>query len=369
MTIRMSGLFTSAVVVAAATATPVAAQSVADFYGKKDITVVVGTSAGGSYDTTARLTSRHFGRYVPGKPTIIVQNRPGASSRVAANWLYNAGPRDGSVIGAFSQTLAMSQALGERGIKYDAARFNWVGTPTQPVSVMVAWRASGVTNLMQAKDREVIVGATSATGANFLYPALANQLFGLKLKVIIGYKGGHEIDLALERGEIAVRGSATWDEIRGDYPHWVKEKKIALLMQNSLKKHPDLPDVPRFVDFARTPEQRQLLDLMGKIAAVGRPWLTNRDVPADRVKALRGGFSATMKDEKFLSEAKRLRLEIDPLTGDELQAMAQELVKMPKPLVDLTNAALSRGGTECQRFTDAKYCAAKKKKKKKKKAE
>ncbi|MFM2128557.1 MAG: hypothetical protein RL477_103 [Pseudomonadota bacterium] len=349
----------------AALAAPACAQDVADFYAKRDISVVVGTSAGGSYDSTARLVARHFGRYVPGKPNVIVQNRPGASSRVATNWLYNAGPRDGSVIGAFSQTLAMSQALGERGVMYDAAKFNWIGTPTQPVSVMVAWRASGVTHLMQARDREVIVGATSATGANFLYPALANQLFGLRLKVIIGYKGGHEIDLALERGEIAVRGSATWDEIRGDYPHWVKEKKIVLLMQNSLKKHPDLPDVPRLVDFAQTPEQRQLLDLMGKVAAVGRPWLTNQGVPAERVKALRGAFGATMKDAKFLSESKRLKLEIDPLTGEELQAMAVELVAMPKPLVDLTNAALSRGGTECQRFTDAKYCEAKKKKKQK----
>lgn len=358
-----------AVVAGVVLAQTAAAQSVADFYKRKEITIVVGTSAGGSYDTTARLTARHFGRYVPGKPAVVVQNRPGASSRVAANWLYNAGPRDGSVIGALSQTLALSQALGERGIKYDAAKFNWIGTPTQPVSVMVAWRASGVTDLMQAKDREVIVGATSATGANFLYPALANHLFGLKLKVIIGYKGGHEIDLALERGEIAVRGSATWDEIRGDYPHWVKEKKIVLLMQNSLKTHPDLPDVPRFVDFAKTPEQRQLLDLMGKVAAVGRPLLTNRDVPAERVKALREAFNATMKDAKFRSEGKRLKLEIDPLTGEELQAMAIELVQAPKSVVDLTNAALSRGGTECQRFTDAKYCAAKKKKKKKTSAE
>lgn len=346
-------------------ALPVSAQGVADFYRKKEITVVVGTSAGGSYDTTARLLARHYGRYVPGAPTVIVQNRPGASSRVATNWLYNAGPRDGSVIGAFSQTLALSQALGERGVLYDASKFNWIGTPIQPVSVMVAWRASGFTSLMQAREREMIVGATSATGANFLYPALANYLFDLKLKIIIGYKGGHEVDLALERGEIAVRGSATWDEIRNDYPHWLKEKKIVILIQNSLKKHPDLPDVPRFADLAETPEQRAVLEVMGKVAAVGRPWLTNRDVPADRVAALRAAFDAVVKDAKFRADAKKIRLDLDPLSGQELQAMAEEMVKAPKRVVDLTNAALSRGGTQCERFTEAKYCAAKKKKKKK----
>ncbi len=358
-------LVSAVAALAALVSLPAVAQSVEDFYKKKEITIVVGTSAGGSYDTTARLVARHFGQYVPGKPNVIVQNRPGASSRVAANWLYNAGPRDGSVIGAFSQTLAMSQALGERGIKYDAAKFNWIGTPIQPVSVMVAWRAAGFTSLMQAKDREMIVGATSATGANFIYPALANHLFGLKLKIIIGYKGGHEVDLALERGEIAVRGSATWDEIRADYPHWIRDKKIVILIQNSLKKHPDLPDVPRFVDLAQTPDQRMVLDLMGKVAAVGRPLLTNRDVPADRLAALRTAFDTTMKNPKFLAEAKKSRLDIDPLTGKELQDMAVELVAAPKSVVDLMNAALARGGTQCERFTDAKYCAKKKKKKKK----
>jgi tripartite-type tricarboxylate transporter receptor subunit TctC len=361
-------LAVSAAAAAFAASAPLAARAdgVADFYKKKEIAVVVGTSAGGSYDTSARAVARHFGRHVPGNPTVVVQNRPGASSRVAANWLYNAGPRDGSVIGAFSQTLGMSQALGQRGIKYDAGAFNWIGTPIQPVSIMVAWKAAGFKSLMDAKDREMVVGATSATGANFIYPALANYLFGLKLKIIIGYKGGNEIDLALERGEIAARGSATWNDIKSDHADWLREKKVVILIQNSLKKHRDLPRVPRFVDLAETPDQRAVLELMGRVAEIGRPWLTNRGVPDDRVKALRAGFDATMKDAKFLSEAKKLKMEIDPLTGAELQAMVASMVKTPKHIVDLTNAALSKDGTQCEKFTEAKYCAKKKKKKKKK---
>jgi tripartite-type tricarboxylate transporter receptor subunit TctC len=359
----------SMVVAVTVLAVPAHADAVSDFYGKKEITVVVGTSSGGSYDTSARVTARHIGQYVPGKPTVIVQNRPGASSRVASNWLYNAGPRDGSVIGAFSQTLAMSQALGQRGIKYDAARFNWIGTPIQPISVMVGWKASGVRSLLDAREREFVVGATSATGANYIYPALANHLFGLKLKIIIGYRGANEVDLALERGEIAIRGSGTWDDVRADRAHWLTGDKIVILIQNSLKKHPDLPDVPRFVDLAKTPEQRAVLELMGRVAAIGRPWVTNRDVPAERVAALRAAFDATMKDAKFRAEAKKLKMDIDPLTGAELQAMVAEMVKTPKNIVDLTNAALSRDGTQCEKFTDVKYCAKKKKKKKARKAE
>ncbi len=344
------------------------AESAADFYRGKTVTVIVGTSSGGSYDTTARVVARHYGAHIPGEPTVVVQNRPGASSRVAANWLYNAGPRDGTIIGAFSQTLGMSQALGQRGIKYDAAKFNWIGTPIQPVSIMVAWKASGIKSLLDARKREYVVGATSATGANFIYPALANYLFGLKLKIIIGYRGGNEVDLALERGEIAIRGSATWSDIKSSHADWIRDKKIVILIQNSLKKHPDLPDVPRFVDLAETPDQRAVLDMMGKVAAIGRPLLTNRGVPADRVQALRAAFDATMKDAKFTAEAKRLKLELDPLSGAELQGMVEEMVHMPKRIVDLTNAALSRNGTQCEKFTDAKYCAKKKKKKKKKKS-
>lgn len=343
------------------------ADPVADFYAQKGLTMIIGTSTGGSYDTVARLMARHLGKQVPGKPSIVTQNRPGASGRVAANSLYNTGPRDGSVIAALSQTLAFAQLLGQRGVKYDASRFNWIGTPTQPVSVMVASNRKGVKSLLDARKTELVVGATSSTGANFIYPALANYLFNTKLKIIIGYKGGNEVDLALERGEIDVRGSGTWTNIKFDHPDWIKEKKFVLLVQNSLKKHSDLPDVPRFVDLAENADQRAVLNLMGQVASVGRPLLTNREVPADRLAALRAAFDATMKNAAFRSDANRLKLDLDPLGGTDLQNMIIGMLSVPKKVVDMTNAALARNGTQCVKFTDPKYCKKKKKKKRKKK--
>jgi tripartite-type tricarboxylate transporter receptor subunit TctC len=351
----------------AALAAPAAADSVGDFYKTKGLTMIIGTSTGGSYDTVARLMARHLGKQVPGKPSIVTQNRPGASGRVAANSLYNTGPRDGSVIAALSQTLAFAQLLGQRGVKYDASKFNWIGTPTQPVSVMVASNRKGVKSLLDARKTELIVGATSSTGANFIYPALANYLFGTKLKIIIGYKGGNEVDLALDRGEIDVRGSGTWTNIKYDHPDWIREKKVTMLIQNSLKKHPDLPDVPRFVDLAENADQRAVLNLMGQVASVGRPLLTNRGVPGDRLAALRSAFDATMKDGAFKADAARLKLDLDPLGGAELQKMIGEMLSVPKKVVDITNAALARNGTQCAKFTDPKYCRKAKKKKKKKK--
>jgi tripartite-type tricarboxylate transporter receptor subunit TctC len=344
------------------------ADTVSDFYKGKTIRVIVGASAGGSYDTVARMMSRHFKRYIRGKPKMIVQNRPGASSRVAANWLYNAGPRDGSVIGSFSQTLAFAQVLGQRRVKYDARKFHWIGTPIQPVSVMIAWHDAGIKNLLEARNKEFIVGATSSTGANFIYPALANYLFGTKLKIVIGYKGGTQVDLALERGEVAMRGSGTWSDIKGNRPHWLTGNKIVPIVQNSLKKHPDLPNVPRFVDLATNAEQKAVLSLMGKVASIGRPMLTNRGVPADRVAALRKGFEETMKDAKFLGEAKKHTLDVNPMRGEDVQKLVADILATPKSVIDTTNAALSRKATKCTKFTKAKYCRTKKKKKKKKKS-
>jgi tripartite-type tricarboxylate transporter receptor subunit TctC len=347
--------------------TPAEADAVSDFYKGKRISIIVGASAGGSYDTVARMIGRHLQKFIPGKPSAVVQNRPGASSRVAANWLYNAGPRDGTVMGSFSQTLPLAQVLGQRRVKYDASKFNWIGTPIQPISVMVASTKSGFTSLLQARDKEIVVGATSSTGANFIYPALANYLFNTKLKIVIGYKGGTQVDLALERGEIAVRGSATWTDIVSSRPHWLSQKLIVPIVQNSLKKHRDLLHVPRFVDIAENADQRGVLELMGKIASVGRPLLTNRGVPTERVVALRKAFDDTMKNAAFQADAKNLKLDLNPMSGADIQNLVAELLTTPKKIVGMTNAALSRNATQCRKFTDPKYCRKAKKKKKKKK--
>ncbi len=344
------------------------ADAVADFYKGKTIRVLVGASAGGSYDTIARMMGRHMKNFVPGKPRMVVQNRPGASSRVAANWLYNAGPKDGTVIGSFSQTLPFAQVLGQRKVKYDARKFQWIGTPIQPVSVMIARTDAGFKNLLDTRKKQLIVGATSSTGANFIYPALANYLFGTKLKIVIGYKGGTQVDLALERGEVGARGSATWSDIKNTRSHWLKKKQIVVLVQNSLKKHADLPNIPRFIDLATNPEQKKVLELMGKVASIGRPMLTNRGVPKDRIAALRKAFDDTMLDKAFQKDAKRVHVELNPMRGVDMQKLVAEIMGTPQSVIDMTNAALSRKATKCLKFTKAKYCRKKKKRKKKKKS-
>lgn len=348
-------------------AAPAQADAVSDFYRGKTIRVIVGASAGGSYDTVARMMARNMKRHVPGKPNMVAQNRPGASSRVAANWLYNAGPRDGSVVGSFSQTLALAQVLGQRRVKYDARKFQWIGTPTQPISVMVARRDTGFKNLLEARKKQLIVGATSSTGANFIYPALANYLFDTKLKIVIGYKGGTQVDLALERGEIGARGSATWTDIKNTRSHWIKNNIVVVLAHNSLRRHADLPNVPRLVDLAKDPDKKRVFQLMGKVASVGRPMLTNRGVPADRIAALRVAFGKTMKDAAFQKDAKRVQVALSPLVGADLQKRVEEILATPEKIVGMTNAALARNATQCKKFTNPKYCRSKKKKKKKKK--
>ena len=239
----------------------------------------------------------------------------GASGRVAANYLYNAAPKDGTVIAILQQSVALGQALGESGIQYDAARFNWIGSPVRPDETLVVWHTTGVKSIEDAKKKEVIIGATSPTGMNYLYPKLANELLGTKFKIVTGYPGGTPIMLALERGEVEGRGSNPWSDWKASKPDWVKEKKIVPLMQMSLFKHPDLPDVPLMVDLAPNETARAVFELVTITGELGRPFLTAPDVPADRVKALRDAFDATMKDPEFLAEAARTQKKSIPSTG------------------------------------------------------
>jgi len=319
------------------------ADAVADFYKDKNIRLIISGESGGTYDSDGRLLAKHITKHIPGNPRIIAENMLGASGRVAANYLYNAAPKDGTVIAILQQSVALGQALGESGIQYDAARFNWLGSPVRPDETLVVWHTTGVKTIEDAKKKEVIIGATSPTGMNYLYPKLANELLGTKFKIVTGYPGGTPIMLALERGEVEGRGSNPWSDWKTRKPDWVRDKKIVPLMQMSLFKHPDLPDVPLMVDLAPNETARAVFELVTITGELGRPFLTAPDVPADRVKALRDAFDATMKDPEFLADAARTQKEIHPIRWEEMEQLVRRVLNAPQGAKDYLKAALKPG--------------------------
>ena len=319
------------------------ADPVADFYKEKSIRVIISGESGGTYDSDGRLVAKHIAKHIPGNPRVIPENMLGASGRVAANYLYNAAPKDGTVIAILQQSVALGQALGESGIQYDAARFNWIGSPVRPDETLVVWHTTGVKTMEDAKKKEVIIGATSPTGMNYLYPKLANELLGTKFKIVTGYPGGTPIMLALERGEVEGRGSNPWSDWKLRKPDWVRDKKIIPLMQMSLFKHPDLPDVPLMVDLAPNDTARAVFELVTITGELGRPFLTAPDVPAERVKALRAAFDATMKDPEFLAEAAKIQKEIHPIHWEEMDQLVKRVLNAPQGAKDILKAALKPG--------------------------
>jgi tripartite-type tricarboxylate transporter receptor subunit TctC len=319
------------------------AQSPADFYARASLRLIISADPGGSYDQIGRLVSRHLGRKIPGNPRVIPENMLGASGRVAANYLFRAAPKDGSVVGLIQQSIPMGQALGEGGVQYDAAQFNWIGSPVRLDETLVVWHTTGVRTIEDAKKKEVIIGATSPTGMNYVYPKLANELLGTRFKIVTGYPGGTPIVLALERGEVEGRGSNPWSEWKATKPDWVREGKIVPLMQMSLFKHPDLPHVPLLIDLAPNETVRAIFELISITGEIGRPLVTAPGVPADRVAALRQAFDATMTDPEFLADAARSHIEIHPIDGHELGMLARKVLDAPKSATDLLKAALSAG--------------------------
>jgi tripartite-type tricarboxylate transporter receptor subunit TctC len=318
------------------------AQSPAAFYGGTTIRLLIPADPGGSYDTNARLVARHIGKHIPGNPRIVSEQMIGASGRVAANYLYNVAPKDGSVVALLQQSIPMGQAMGEPGVQYDAGRLNWIGSPLLLDDVLVVWHATGVRSMEDAKKKEVVIGATSATGTNYIYPKLTNELLGTKFKIVSGYQGATPIKLALERGEVEGHGSNPWSDWKMSRPDWVRDRKIIPLMQMSLEKHRDLPDVPLLIDLAATPDVKAVFELMSITADIGRPFVTAPGVPSGRVAVLREAFEKTMKDPEFLADAAKTNIDIKLIDGHELELMAKRVLDSPKSAIALLKSALSQ---------------------------
>jgi tripartite-type tricarboxylate transporter receptor subunit TctC len=308
------------------------ADPVEDFYRGKRVTLVIGYGTGGGYDTYARLFARFVGEHIPGKPTVIAQNMPGAGSRGAANWLYNVAPKDGTVIATLSQTTPTDQALGQSGIQFDARHYNWIGNMVVVNNILFVSAASGARTIDDAKKKVITVGASGASSPSVLYPQVSNTVLGTKFKIVSGYPGGGAINLAVERGEVDGRGSDSWASMKANNAHWLREKTINILFQIGPRREGDLPDTPLWSELGQSDEQRQILDVLSGDVAVGRPILTAPDVPSDRVAALRLAFDRTMRDRNFVAAAEQAGMVLNPIGGEELQRIVAR-VTSPAPEV------------------------------------
>jgi tripartite-type tricarboxylate transporter receptor subunit TctC len=325
----------------ASCSTPMLAQqSVEDFYKGKTIRIVVGISVGSGYDVTARALQRHLGKHIPGNPTVIVQNQPGAGSITMVNQLYASGPFDGTAIGAPFNGLPTTPLLQPAGVRFDPNKMSWIGSTNRETQVTYMWHTAPVKRFTDLATTEVVTGAQAPGTTQYDYPMLANEVFRYKFKVVSGYKSTQDIHLAMERGEIHGNGATNWTTLLALNGSWVKEKKVNVIAQWALRRHPDLPDVPMVLDLAQNDNDRAALELLIARLEYGRPYFVPPGVPAERVQALRRAFDATMKDPEFLADAAKMSLEIDPITGEQAQELIARVLGTPEPVAMRVRKAL-----------------------------
>jgi tripartite-type tricarboxylate transporter receptor subunit TctC len=308
----------------------------ADFYQGKQITIVVGFTTGGTYDSTARLFARYLGKHLAGNPTVVVRNMPGSGSLVATLHLYNAAPKDGTTLGVVGGGTVLEPLLGNPQAKYDARQFSWVGGCSRDNFLCAVWHTVPVETMQDVTRRETVVGATGPGSRTLTFPKALNELLGTKFKVVTGYPGGNEITLALERGE--VEGYCGWalGSIKTRAPEWLTDGKIKTLAQFTLSK-PDLPNVPVASDLPPTPAGRQAIDVLAADSVLAWPLLAPPGLPAERIKELRSAFDAMMKDPELVAEAARQKLDVDPVGGVEMQALIERLYATPPDVLELVH--------------------------------
>jgi tripartite-type tricarboxylate transporter receptor subunit TctC len=317
------------------------AQDVAAFFKGRTVNMEIGYSAGGGYDVYGRAVARHLGKHIPGAPTVLPKNMPGAGSLRLANWLYTAAPKDGTEIGTIGRGIAFDPMLGNKNAQFDAAKFTWLGSATDEVSVCVAWQNAGIATFDDLYTKTMTVGGTGGGADTDVFPQILNAVLGTKMKVIAGYPGGNDVNLAMERGEVQGRCGWSWSSLQSTHKDWVTQKKVVVLIQLALSKHPDLPDVPLVTDLAKTDEQRQILKLIFARQVMGRPFLAPPGLPAERVQVLRQAFLDTMKDKEFLAEAETAQLEINPVTGPAIEKLVKEIYQTPADIAAKAAAVLN----------------------------
>jgi tripartite-type tricarboxylate transporter receptor subunit TctC len=316
-----------------------AAQDSEGFYKGRALDLYIGYSVGGAYDLYARVIGRHLGAHIAGNPTLVPKNLEGAGSLRLANYLYRVAPRDGSAIGTIGRGIAFDPLLIGQGDAFDAQKFNWIGSANNEVSVCVAMRQSGITKFEDLFTKDLTVGGTGTSADTDQFPRVLNSTLGTHFKIVNGYPGGNDVILAMERGEVAGRCGWSWSSVKSTHKSWIDDKRMVVLVQLSLEKHPELPDVPLVMDFAKTDEQRQILKMIFARQVMGRPYLAPPNVPAERVAALREAFAATLTDPGFRAEAAKTDLEINPVSGAEVEKLVKEVYATPPDIIAKAKAA------------------------------
>jgi tripartite-type tricarboxylate transporter receptor subunit TctC len=332
------GFFAALTLAGAMVAAP---DAMAQNYAGKTVEMIIGFSAGGGYDNPARLLAHFMEGHLPGNPKIVPRNMPGGGSRTAAGYVFNIAPKDGTVLATVDQSLPLQQTLGEP-LQFDAAKLTWIGNLAAGTNVLGVWSASGVKTIEDAKHKDVTIGATGSGSSQ--QPKVMNALLGTKFKIILGYPGGSEINLAIERGEVDGRTN-TWASFKASKPDWIRDGKINILVQIGLTKAPDLA-APLLMDLGKTEEDRAMLKLLSAPATIGRPIVSTPGLTPAVTKTLRDGFDATVKDPAFLKEAAKQKIEINPMTGAELQAIIADVVAAPRPVAEKLAALLGNVGAQ-----------------------
>jgi tripartite-type tricarboxylate transporter receptor subunit TctC len=304
-----------------------------DFYAGKTVDIIVGYGPGGGYDIYSRLIARHLGRHIPGNPTIVVQNMDGAGSLRAANYVLGSAPRDGSVIASANQSLPIYALAGGEGVRFDASKLQWLGSVEASNSVLVTFRSSGVATIADARDREVPLGSTGVGSDSNLHATAINSMLSTRFKIINGYKGGRDIQLAIERGEVAGRAGITWSSVVASVPSWISERKINVLLQLGFRREVDLPDAPLLTELVTAADGKQLATLLTIPTVIGFGHWVAPEVPKDRVAILRQAYDAMNADQEFIADAARTSMHLRPQTAHDIAALLDQAATTPKPIL------------------------------------
>jgi tripartite-type tricarboxylate transporter receptor subunit TctC len=321
------------------------ADSIDDFYKGKQIKYAIASTPGGGYDIYARAVARHLGDHLPGNPSVVPQNVPGAGGIKAAELIYAVAPKDGLTIGAMQNTVPFEPMYGNTLATFDPLKFSWLGSPTKEVAFLFVWYTVPVNSLEDAKHRELILGAAGAASTPAFYSRVLATIFDLKIKLITGYPGQTEAFLAMEKGENEGYGSTFWSSLKTVRPDWIRDKKVKILVQYALEPHPELKDVPFAQDLITDPDDRQLMDVASAPLALGRPMAAPPGIPADRLALLKTAMAATFADPAFRADCEKQRLECDaPVTGEQIQTILEKSYAAPKPILNRLRDIYNAGG-------------------------
>lgn len=347
---------------------PAAAESVEEFYKGSRVKLLIGFGTGGGYNLYARHVARHIGKHIPGNPNVIAQNMPGAGSIRLTNYLAAKAPKDGSEIGMVSQAIPLSQLLNYRGFKADLSKFNWIGNASVSNGVTSAWYTKPFKSIEDVKKKEMVVPASGGRSTSTIIPRVLNAILGTKFKIIQGFSGAGQMNLAIERGEVDGRASNTMASWYATAPEWMAKNRLVHLVQFGLKSDPRITDVPLAHTLTSNKDDQAVLKILSSLPTIGRPIAAPPGVPADRVAALRKAFDDTMKDKAFLAEAKKLKMEMNPMGGAELAQVISDVMATPESVIKKFKIAVKYGKTyKCKEvMKDLTRCRKAKKKKKKK---